>query len=234
MNSDYSLATDYGNIGEVYLERYKQNKQNKDLVTAVDYLKQGYFMCQSIGFTPPQIEFGERLLEALELKGGDFQLAYMVFKQKEYLQDSIYSRDNSLKIRQLEIENEMVKKDKELRISKLENSLTLEENKKHRQQNTILILALVIFGLVLILLYIIYINRNRIFKRRLYEISQFQSHQVRSPVVKILTIVEALQNYNIDQKEFNKLLIMLDKSANELDQRIHEIVDKTREKEGQK
>lgn len=227
MNSEYSLATDYGNLGEVYLERFKDKNNQSDLSKAMQYLKMGYFMCQKIGFTPPQIEFGEKLLEALELNGGDYKLAYLIFKQKEHLKDSIFSRDNSLKIHKLEIENEMVQKDKALRISKLENKLANEDNRRQKQQNTILILALVIFGLVLILLYIIYINRNRIFKRRLHEISQFQSHQVRSPVVKILTIVEALQNYNIDQREFNKLLQMLYKSANELDKRIHEIVDKT-------
>lgn len=82
MNSESSLALDHGNLGEVYLERFKKEKKQNDLELAVSYLKSGFFKCQMIGFTPPQIEFGEKLLEAIELKGSDFELAYLVLKQK--------------------------------------------------------------------------------------------------------------------------------------------------------
>lgn len=230
MNSDYSLATDYGNLGEVYLDYYKSLKRPEDLDLAIAYLKKGYYLCQSIGFTPPQIEFGEKLLVALEYHGGNYELAYDIFKHTEHLQDSIFSKDNLLKIQKLEIENEMVKKEHELKLSLLENKMAISENKKVKQQQTILILALIILVLVLFLLYVIYTDRNRLFKLRMNEISQIQSHEVRTPVVKILSLVSELQDFHTEDEEHGKLLKMLKVTANDLDQIIHDIVNKARRK----
>lgn len=230
MKSESSLALDHGNIGEVYLERFKLEKKMSDLESAVSYLKSGFFRCQQIGFTPPQIEFGEKLLEAIELKGSDFELAYTVLKQKTHLQDSIFSKDNSLKIQSIENANVMAEKEHQLKISKLENKLSIQENKKHKQHKTILILVIAVFGLTILLLYIIYTNRDRLFKKKMSEISQFQSHQLRLPVVKILSIVESLKTQQNDPIETEKLLNMLEISTNELDLRIHEVVDRTKKK----
>ena len=227
INSEYSLATDYGNIGEAYMEKFKLEKITHYLGSAIDYLKKGYFLCQKIGFTPPQVEFGEKLIEALELEGKDYHLAFIVFKQKTHLKDSIYSADNRLKIHRLETENVIAQKENELKVSKLKNILAMEESEKHKQQMTILSLLAVSLGLIIGILYLLYINRNRFFRRTMHEISQFQSHQLRSPVAKIMSIVEALNKSDIDKTESDKLLEMLNDSANELDRRIHEIVDKS-------
>lgn len=231
LKSENSLAIEYGNLGEVYLEKFRMDSDSKDLDQAIRYLKKGYFLCQTIGFTPPQIEFGEKLIESLELHGKDYKLAYFVISQVTQLKDSIYSKDNRIKINEIESKNEIEQKEKELKISKIENRLTKTENKKHKQHKIILVLVIIIFGLFILLLYLIYLNRDRLFKRRMTEISQFQSHQVRTPVVKILALSEALRNKDTEQSEVPILLDMLEKSTKELDERIHEIVDKMTDKQ---
>lgn len=131
-----------------------------------------------------------------------------------------------MKIQRIENNHEMAEKEHQLQISKLEHKLSVQENKKHKQHKTILILVVVVFGLAILLLYFIYTNRDKLFKKKMYEISQFQSHQLRSPVVKKLSIVDSLKSKQNDPIETDKLLEMLDSSTKELDLRIHEVVDR--------
>lgn len=227
IGNEFSLAIDYGNIGEVYLEKYKSEKGIKDLVKAVDYLKKGYFLCDKIGFIPPQIEFADNLVEALEIQGTDYKLAYIVSKKRNFLKDSIFSIDNTIKIHKLESEKEIAIKTNELRISKLKSKLALDESNMHKNQKTILILVVVVLLLVICVLYLLYVNRFRVFKKRMYEISQFQSHQLRSPVAKIIHLSEEISEKDIEKEEFEKLIQMLKDSTDELDKVIHEIVKQT-------
>lgn len=226
LKSESSLAIDYGNIGEAYLERHKKTGFATDLNKSISYLKDGFFLCQKIGYIPPQIEFGEKLLEALDIENKDFKLAYTVHRIKTNILDSIMSTDSKLKINELISKNAIEHKENELRISKIENSFNKSENKKIKLQKTVLILVVVIFGLFIILLYLIYINKERLFRRKLKEISQFQAHQIRSPVTKIMSIVYTIRKNPNDEKELLKLLDMLEKSTEELDTRMHEIFEK--------
>jgi PAS domain S-box-containing protein len=62
---------------------------------------------------------------------------------------------------------------------------------------------------------------------RLREISWIQSHKLRSPVAKILGLVELISVCQEDQKTLNELIPLLETSASELDGVIKEIVKKT-------
>ncbi len=227
IGSEFSLAIDMGNIGETYLERFKNSGNESDLHNAIDFLRKGYELCDRIGFTPPQIEFSEKLVQALEIDGKNYLLAFKVLKKGSYLKDSMLSRDNGIKLTRLEAEKEIAIKEKELRIARIESRLSKAENLKHKNEKIILALVIVLFSLVILLLYLLYINRHKIYRRHLSNISQFQSHQLRTPVVKILSIVEELKKEDLNSQEFAKLLDMLGDSTNELDSRIHEVVEQT-------
>jgi hypothetical protein len=228
LKSDFSLAIDHGNIGEVYYKLFQKNNSNTDLNKAIHFLSLGYYGCQKIGMSPPQIEFGEKLVEALEKTKKDFHLAFNILKEIEQLKDSIYSKDNSLKIQQLESKYQLNQKESELLLLNLKNKLFIKENIRHMHHKTILILVVIIITLVLTLLYFLFINKSKIYKRRMFEISQFQSHQLRSTAVKISALVEELNSDGISNEEHDKLLTMLTQSATELDLHIHNIVKKAK------
>ncbi|MES2617813.1 MAG: tetratricopeptide repeat protein [Bacteroidota bacterium] len=225
IDSRHALAIDYGNIGETHLELYKSSGSVADLKHAVSYLRNGYELCAVLNFTPPQIEFSEKLVEALILEGTDYELAYKVLRRGHELKDSIYSKDNSIKIAKLEANKEVLKKDAELRLAKLENDLAKSKEKRQGNARVILILIIALLIVVLAFIYNVYTTRYRKHKLSMREISQFQSHQLRSPVVKIISIVDdLLLGDTLTETESKQLLGMLKSSAEELDERIHTVV----------
>lgn len=223
----HALAVDYGNLGVVHLDRYKAGGNRLELKRAVYYLKEGYTLCDQIGFTPPQIEFAENLVEALELDGSDFRFALQVLKKGRQLKDSVYSNANAMKIHRLETEKEIALRENALQVARMQTKLTMQENLRHRSDKVVLVLGLLVCAMLIIILYLLYLYRRRLFRRRMHEISQFQSHQLRSPVVKILSISEELLTCLPDSEEYKKLMDMLRKSTDELDKRIHEVVKHT-------
>lgn len=233
LESRHSLAVDYGNIGETYLELYKNSKNESDLNKAVSYLRQGYDLCAQLGFIPPQIEFSEKLVEALVLQGKDYQLAFAVLQRGHELKDSIYSNDNQMKIARLEAQKVVKEKESELRIAKIENDLVKAEGKRQYNSKIILVLVVVLLMMVLARVYSLYRNRRKMHKQKMSEITRLQSHQLRSSVVKILSITEELLNNNNDNTstDMKELFHMLDISAKELDVRIHEVVKQATVKE---
>jgi len=63
---------------------------------------------------------------------------------------------------------------------------------------------------------------------KLKEISWIQSHKVRSPLAKILSLVELLAADKTESLAIEELLLLLEQSAMELDQVLTEIIKKTR------
>ena len=231
MGNMHSIAIDKGNIGETYLTRYKHlSRKKSDLNMAIEYLKSGFEMCEELNFAPPQIEFGFHLVEALEL-AAQYKNAIEIFRRTENLRDSIYSTDNMVKLAKIESKQELDKKEHQLQIEKSENRIARLDLLKHRDEKIILLLGIFILFLILTVLYLLYNERIRVHKKTLYEISQFQSHQLRSPVVKIQALVHEFNNSKDIVNEEDKLhLEMLNKSIEELDQVIRTIVEKTTQK----
>lgn len=228
MGSRYALATSIGNLGVAFFEKFETFRKMEDLEQAIQNLRSGFELCEQIGYAPPQIEFGETLVKAIEYRGKDYKLALQVMRRSNFLKDSIFSMDNTILINRLESEKELALKENELQKTRFESRLAMEESEKHRIEKIILIQVVIMLALLVTVLYLGYINRNRLFRRRMHEISQFQSHELRTPVVKILYIVEELRSGKADKAEIERLLNLLKSSTDELDLRIHEVVNRAR------
>lgn len=227
----HAMAIDYGNIGETYLEMYRNDHVADRIKQAIFYLREGYELCRQLKYTPPQIEFGAKLVEAIEYEGEDFKSAFVISKHVQQLKDSVFSKDNSIRLAKMEAQREILMKENELVKIKSENKISVLKNGKSKNEKTILVLGILVFFLIAIIMYMLYMHRANAHKRKMTEMKQFQSHEVRTPVVKITSIVNELMESKIaGTDEEYKLLGMLKDSIAELDYRIHEFVAKLNKK----
>lgn len=100
-------------------------------------------------------------LVELEEKNGNFKDAYFHLQQKSALEQRINRQEMPLKLREMEIKYETVKKDKDL--LKLQNDNKLQELKlqKNKALNIGLFSGVAILGLAISIGYILYYNKKR-------------------------------------------------------------------------
>lgn len=148
------VAINTGNIGGVYLEIVKEKdsashtgpalpKGNKAfyLSKAIAYLQQAIALSKEIGQLDNIIEFSGGLHDAYILMG-DHASALESFKQYVIFRDSVYSLENKLKITGLEMQREMMLKDKQIQIEQLQVA-------QKRNQRIILVITIVLLLVVI-------------------------------------------------------------------------------------
>jgi adenylate cyclase len=130
LGDKYGRAIDLGNIGEIYLAAAKDSTRSTttdsvarfgktaNLRRAIVYLDKSISASKEIDQLDNIIEFSEYLSEAYELSG-KYKEALAFYKQYTKVNDSVYSADNSMKIKQSEHIHELELKDKDIQIAKL-------------------------------------------------------------------------------------------------------------------
>lgn len=155
----YGAAIDLGNIGETYLAiaRDSLNRSKPDslipagkqanLAKAIEYLKKGIAASRPITQLDNIIEFSQYLSQAYELEG-DYKSALATYKEYATINDSVYSVQNTQKIKQMENKQALDIKDRDIQIARLAVA------KRRTERN------FYIAGIVLLLIIIAVVLRN--------------------------------------------------------------------------
>ena len=164
VDATYDLAVNYGYIGETYLklsddsaivlkncDNFSMDKRS-NLLKAKTYLDQSIKLLDKVN-DQSLISENSLILSKVYEKLGDPTGALMYFKKYASNRDSVFSKDNSIKLAIIEKKQEGELKDKQIEIQKL------EIEKKNSQ--IFLQIFLSAFGLVLVLLFSFFFNKRR-------------------------------------------------------------------------
>lgn len=142
-----NLIANIGNVGECYLDMVRDtsepetNTEKKaNLAHAIDYLNRAIALAEEIGDLDYLQTYSQNLSDAQELTG-DYKDALASYKQHVIYNDSVFGRENKIKIINLEM-----KRDQDLK--------SLAQAKKHNER------IFFITGMALLLLVIIFVFRN--------------------------------------------------------------------------
>jgi len=148
------MAINLGNIGGVYLAIAKEMDTARHsgrtlppgskgifLAKSIENLRQSIDLSKQIGQLDNIIEFSGGLYEAY-LLAGNTAAALEAFKQHVTFKDSVYSEGNKMKIAALETERELMLKDKQIQIEKLQVA-------QKRNERIILIITIVLLLIVM-------------------------------------------------------------------------------------
>lgn len=113
----------------------------------------------------------------------------------------------------------------ELEVIKQQTAVAQLDDKMHHKERYVLGTWLGLLLLLIVLVYFMYHKSVRSHNKTMSGIIQYQSHELRSPLVKIMGLVSELQKSELAKDaESKKQLEMLEQSADELDAVIHKIV----------
>lgn len=245
--SKNSTAINLGNLGETYYDMamdttHNQPRKKELLHLAIDHLEQAVALCKEIDFAGPLTEFGQYLSNAY-YAAGDYQKAFIAYKEYDALKDSVYSVESQVKISEIETKREMELQSKELQIERLK---VQEKNNEQTIYIISILLLVVCLGIGARLIYnyrhshsmlqqqkaehleLISEQIEEIKKQRdaLEEIAHLQSHDVRGPVATILGLVQ-LYNFKDANDPINKTVMEgISRITGELDKAVQEVIQK--------
>ncbi|MFM6984648.1 MAG: hypothetical protein ACKOXF_10995 [Chitinophagaceae bacterium] len=129
------------------------------------------------------------------------------------------SADNDLLVQALK------EKNKELETIKIQSQAAHLDDLMHHKERDVFITGIALLLALVLVIYFLYNKRVQHHDKTLSSISQYQSHELRSPLVKIMGLVEVIKkSEEITHPETIRQLEMLEKASEELDQAIHKIV----------
>jgi K+-sensing histidine kinase KdpD len=121
-------------------------------------------------------------------------------------------------------------KSRELETIKKQSAAAHLDDLMHHRERDVFVSGIAVLLALVLLIYFLYNKRGKLHDKTLSSISQYQSHELRSPLVKIMGLVAELKKSEaIKDPETEKQFQMLEASAEELDNVIHKIVKKSGE-----
>ncbi len=116
-------------------------------------------------------------------------------------------------------------KNKELETIKVQSQAAHLDDLMHHKERDVFITGIAFLLALVLVTYFLYNKRVKHHDKTLSSISQYQSHELRSPLVKIMGLVDVIkQSKEITNPETIRQLAMLEKASEELDTAIHKIV----------
>ena len=217
----YDLALDYGFIGEIYFKLSEDSVVNRkpcdflsldkrgNLLNAKENLQHAIFLLDKVN-DQSEISGDALILSRVYEKLGDQSSALKYYKQYASNKDSVFSKDNSIKLANIEKKQEGELKDKQIRIQKL------EIDKKNGQILMQVLLSLLVLILVLLLSYFYNkLKSNRILRsseekyRYLFEHNPQPMFIYDLNTLKFLEINKAaIDHYGYSREEFSSMTIM--------------------------
>ncbi len=142
-----NLIANLGNVGECYLDMARDTtvkqtdiEKTETLHKAIDYLNRAIILAKEIGDLDYLQTYSQNLSDAQEMTG-DFKDALASYKQHVIYNDSVFGRENKIKIIELEM-----KRDQDLK--------SLAQAKKHNER------IFFITGIGMLLLVIVFVFKN--------------------------------------------------------------------------
>lgn len=116
-------------------------------------------------------------------------------------------------------------KNKELETIKVQSQAAHLDDLMHHKERDVFVTGIALLLALVLVIYFLYNKRVQLHDKTLSSISQYQSHELRSPLVKIMGLVEFIKkSEEIKDPETLKQIAMLQNATQELDVVIHKIV----------
>ena len=216
-NQPRSLTYSFCWLGESY---YYMGQRQKGM----DYLNKAIAICSQIKEPYRRMEINYTVYECYR-STGDFEKALAAYTTGANLKDSLQVINNADKLNELQSNYEAAKKDKQIAVLNQLNTLS----KRYVWVVTISALIFLVLFILILFQYFIIRKNNRQIKGKntglndaLTKIAFIQSHEIRKPLSTLLGIINLIkeENYQADKE----VLIMMEKSAQDLDNKICQIV----------
>ena len=248
-NDRQNIASIYEAIGKIYFsiatspsrDELPDSLSNKDLVMkrAFAYFFHSIAICRDLSYLEGIYVTSADVSKAYEATGA-YKDALAYYKQFIAIRDSVFSAENSLKIANLEIAREVSVKDRELMLERI-------KSQKSRNENIFFVSGIVLLLTILLILYrnfavqktlnakiteLVNEQEKTIATRtsaltesntRLLHLIQFNVHQVREPMTRILGLM-GLRKEVGDVEFTDQCLPMLEQSVKDLDKTMQEVV----------
>jgi tetratricopeptide (TPR) repeat protein len=210
IQDQYGIASTLNNLADICiagndfpkaLEYLYQSEKTGDSLNLRDVLKETYFLYSSL------YEKKRSYLKALNY-----------YKLYDIQKDSLFNTEKNKKISELQIQYEVLEKDKENEILKNENLIKdLKLKKQKVKQFFFAILSLLVFS-ILIILYLL-LKKSRILNKKL--LLEIELRQQAEEELK--TINENLEQMNADLERMNQLYVGREHRIHELKEKIKEL-----------
>jgi len=149
IDNKFEIARTLASIGEYYSEI-------KDYKTSIEYFEKAIKICEEDNFILAQVDYYE-VLSKIYSKIGNYKVAFTYFEKHTILKDSIFKKEHSDKIAELNIIFENEKKEQEIK------SLKQEKEIKDAQILFFIIITIIIVA-SLFFITILFIKRNMAYK----------------------------------------------------------------------
>ena len=147
INDQQNIAVCLLNLGEAYIEE-------KNYESGIDFLKQAAVLSEQIGIKIYTKEVYNNLSNVYE-KQNNFKDALRYHQLYSALNDSIFNEENSQQINELSAKYESEKKEKEIAVLKLEQTITETQNKRKKFIYVSIIIMIIMMAFFLL-------NRQRL------------------------------------------------------------------------
>ena len=214
LNDDDGISILYGNIGDTYTRQSKYNE-------AIEYYEKGLEISKKYGFLDNQLFVYENMTVTYE-KMGNFTKALEYHKLYYKMNDSIFNKEKSKQLTEMETKYQTEKTQQEIEKQNLE----LGKQNAEIQKQTILRNSFIAsFVLILIIALVIYRNfRNKkkaniILSQQKVEIQQqkeeieSQRDELQSSNLKLETLNSELEKLSIVASETDNSVVIADKSG---------------------
>jgi tetratricopeptide (TPR) repeat protein len=212
-----SLTYSYNWIGESYFGMGQRDK-------GFEYIYKALAITHDLNEPYRRMELYEVLNQLYE-KTGDYKESLAAYKRYDTLRDSMAVDKNTRRLNEMQVVYEAAKKDKKIADLNAANAAS-------RRTAWIIGIVAFLFLVMLAMLLVQYFTirkQNRIISGKneglnnaLLNIAFIQSHEVRKPLTTILGIINLIKAENY--KAEKQVLKMLEKTANDLDDKIKQIV----------
>lgn len=123
------------------------------------------------------------------------------------------------------LQKALQEKNKELEMIKVQSQAAHLDDMMHHKEREVFVTGIALLLALVLVIYFLYNKRVQLHDKTLSSISQYQSHELRSPLVKIMGLVEFIKkSEEIKDPETLNQIAMLEKATEELDIVIHKIV----------
>ncbi|TNE79693.1 MAG: tetratricopeptide repeat protein [Bacteroidetes bacterium] len=212
-----------GNLGMLWLDL--ANQLDKDrlgfsrdhcLSQARLFLEESCSTLYEHQYNDPYLEFSDVLCKVYSAQN-EYEQAYNLQLKRNELHKRLQQDNIRLGEESLEIERRALNQLRELEVSNLD----LKIERRNRIIISLIALTILINAIVAI---VYWRKRNKLNKKRLEQIAQLHSHNIRGPLCRIMGLIDLLERNQCTPEEQEFIMKGLDKSAKQLDKVISDII----------
>lgn len=232
------IAVNLGNIGETYYfiatdsvlsitpDSLVPPGKNANLRLAISYLEQAVSLSEELHFTAGLVEFTQFLSDAYAL-AGDYKKSLAMYRTHVQYNDSVFSDQAKMRLRNVETQRELDLKDREIVLQQRQLQIAMLDDLNKRHERIFYIAGIVVLLLLVAFILGRFILRGRAHRNVLSDIASIQSHEIRGPVARIRGLVMLFNNEEPADPINKELIRHIGKVSEELDDVVKKVVTKT-------